>query len=89
MAKFIVVIIFYIFTSTVFYIVHFDKEFVGNLAHHIFNEFNCFVILISYLDVFDGKIIVSANLLVKLIEANGVFLNICLGKKYEIDLFFI
>lgn len=55
-AKFIAVIIFFIVTSTVFYIVHFDKEFIGNIAHHIFNVFNCFVILISYMDVFDSEI---------------------------------
>ena len=69
-AKFIAVIIFYIFTSTVFYIVHFDKEFIGNLAHHIFNEFNCFVILISYMDVFDGEIHIIGYFILLLLVFN-------------------
>ena len=63
------------------------EDFYNMSGKKKYNELNFLEFLVNYInDVFDGKIIVSANLLVKLIEANGVFLNICLGKKYEIDL---
>lgn len=54
--KFIAVVIFYIVTSTVFYIVHFEKEFIRNITHHVFNVFNCFIVLITYLGIFDNEI---------------------------------
>lgn len=63
------------------------EDFYNMSGKKKYNELNFLEFFVNYInDVFDGKIIVSANLLVKLIEANGVFLNICLGKKYEIDL---
>lgn len=46
--KFLVLIIFYAVTSTIFYISHFNKEFWGNIIHHIFNVLNLIVICIAY-----------------------------------------
>jgi len=45
--KFLVLIIFYAVTGTIFYIAHFSREFSKNIIHHIFNVLNLSAICIS------------------------------------------
>ncbi len=41
--KFAILVLFYVITSGAFYVVNFEKEFFGNILHHIFNlaSFSC------------------------------------------------
>ena len=45
-AKFIALVIFYFISSSIFYIVHFNREFSKNMIHHVFHALN-FVILLN------------------------------------------
>lgn len=47
--KMLAVIIFYVISSGVFYIVHFEKEFIANLVHHISNVINVYALAASTL----------------------------------------
>jgi len=47
--KFIVLIIFYSISFGVFYVVHYQEEFIDNIMHHIFNVINLFFIGLSCL----------------------------------------
>lgn len=45
--KFGALVIFYIFTSTVFYVTHFQKEFSKNVLHHVFHTLSFITLLIG------------------------------------------
>lgn len=49
--KFLVLIIYYIISSTLFYFAHYKKEFIENITHHIFNMINCIMLVTSSLDI--------------------------------------
>ena len=69
-AKFIPLLIFYTVTSTIFFLVHYEKEFWGNISHHIFNVFNCLLILIAYTELFYDEIHLSGYLVLLLFVFN-------------------
>lgn len=49
--KFLVLIIYYIISSRLFYFTHYRKEFIENMTHHVFNIINCIVLMISSLGI--------------------------------------
>lgn len=50
--KFVALIIFYMITSTIFYLVHYQATFAGNRMHHGFHILNCAILLITCADLF-------------------------------------
>lgn len=69
-ARFIALIMFYIVSSTVFYMVHFKKEFIENIVHHVFNVFNCWVILVTYKDIFEDDVHIAGYFILILLVFN-------------------
>ncbi|MBQ9141946.1 MAG: DUF2339 domain-containing protein [Lachnospiraceae bacterium] len=49
--KFLALIIFYMVSAGVFYGVHFKREFIDNLIHHIFNIINVFLLAVSCFEI--------------------------------------
>ena len=54
--KFGALVIFYILTSTVFYVTHFQKEFSKNVLHHVFHVLSFFTLLIGCDGVIGEKV---------------------------------
>lgn len=50
-AKFLALVIFYAISSSVFYIVHYNREFSKNLVHHVFFAINFLLLTISCYNV--------------------------------------
>ena len=70
--KFLVLIIYYIISSMLFYFAHYKKEFNENVVHHIFNAINCSVLVIASSDIIRADMHVSLVFLLIL-----VLLSVC------------
>ena len=75
--KFMVLIIYYIISSTLFYFAHYKKEFNENIIHHIFNVINCIMLVTASLDIVrHGKNIILVLLLILVvISVCGAFVH--------------
>ncbi len=62
--KMLVLIFFYIVSSAVFYVIHFEKEYADNLVHHISNAINVCMLATAMLDIVDRGVGTLENWLV-------------------------
>lgn len=65
--KFLVLIIYYMISTSVFYIVHYKEEFCENLIHHVFHGISCVILVWASLDIIKLGVNVSAILLLLLL----------------------
>ncbi|MBO5352597.1 MAG: DUF2339 domain-containing protein [Lachnospiraceae bacterium] len=66
--RFFALIVFYLVSSSVFYIVHREEEFSKNRVHYIFNAVNC-IALYAGCDAIPGDSVPVVNLVIMLIPA--------------------
>lgn len=58
--KFIALVIFYAISFIAFYVIHYQKEFIENLMHHIFNVLNLFILAVTAFELsLDSEVMVG------------------------------